>query len=416
MRAVAAILRKELLILSRDVHGLLVLFAMPIAFILILSLAMRDEYASHGDASIDVWVVDADGSEDARRALALLSSQSVYRLVPAPSGASLDDLRERLLADAAPFVIHVPAGYFARFQSELDPEAAPPQGEPIRILAGPSVRQPMALLLEGAVKEAVARLRLDRFVRELRTELGDTEERSFDRADETQPIEAVLPADAIALTRLFRGAAREEPPSSVQQNVPAWLVFSMFFVVIPLSTTFISERQHGTLGRLRSMDVSAPLLFAGKLVPYVLINQLQVVMMLSVGVHVVPLLGGESLSLGSSRVALACMALSVSLGAIGFALLISVVARTTEQATVLGGAGSIVLGAIGGIMVPKFLMPASMQTLAWLSPMAWGLEGFLDVLLRQGGVVEILPEAAVLVGFGIAALSAASFLLKRHAD
>ena len=47
------------------------------------------------------------------------------------------------------------------------------------------------------------------------------------------------------------------------------------------------------------------------------------------------------------------------------------------------------------------------------SPMAWGLQGFLDVLLRGGGPSEVLLEVAALSTFGIAALAIAWALLKR---
>jgi ABC-2 type transport system permease protein len=406
-------LRKELTLLSRDVHGLAVLFAMPVVFILVMSLAMQNEFASRSALAIDVLLVDADGGERARLALAKLAERDVYRLTPATPGVSLDALRARIAADDGQFLIYIPKDYFARFDDQLDAGAPAPKGDPIRILAAPSVRQPMARLLEGAVREAVATVRLQQFIRELREELGE----ASDAASVAREREEVVAADAIELTHLFRGgAAREITPSSVQQNVPAWLVFSMFFVAIPLSTTFIAERQQGTLMRLRSMDVPVPLLFAGKLVPYALINQIQVGAMLLVGVYLVPLLGGEALSLGHSPGGLALMAGAVSFGAIGYALLIAVVARTTEQATVLGGAGSILLGAVGGIMVPKFLMPEAMQTFSWVSPMAWGLEGFLDVLLRQGTARDVLPEAAAMGAFGLAALLAAAELFRRRAD
>jgi ABC-2 type transport system permease protein len=412
VRGWSAILRKELTLLSRDVHGLAVLFALPVVFILVMSLAMQNEFASRSALAIDVLLVDADGGERAKLAIAKLAEHSVYRVTPAPAGVALEELRARIAADEGQFLIHIPKDYFARFDDQLAVNEPVPQGEAIQLLAAPSVRLPMARLLEGAVREAVATVRLQQFIRELREELGD----ASDAASVAREREQIVAADAIELTHLFRGAAREVTPSSVQQNVPAWLVFSMFFIAIPLSTTFITERQQGTLLRLRSMDVSVLLLFAGKLVPYALINQVQVGAMLLVGVYLVPLLGGEALELGHSPGGLALMAGAISFGAIGYALLISVVARTTEQATVLGGAGSILLGAIGGIMVPKFLMPEAMQTFSWVSPMAWGLEGFLDVLLRQGSARDVLPEAAVMGAFGLIALLAAAELFRRRAD
>ncbi len=404
-----AVIVKELLLLGRDVHALMVLFVMPVVFILIMSLAMRDEFASHSELRFDVHVVNRDGGALSQRALASLGETSTFRLIPATEGGEgeLTHLRRAVEADREQFLLWIPPDYFARFEED---EEGPP-GEAIRIYIAPSVRKPIALLLEAAVKEAVAKVHLNQFLRELQVDLG----KSVESAERVAEEEEILAADAIE--RVYVGGAQphERPPSSVQQNVPAWLVFSMFFLVIPISTTFITERQQGTLGRLRSMNISVPLLFTGKLIPYFLINQVQVVTMLLVGVFLVPLLGGDVLTLGHSLAGLGLMATAVSFGAIGYALLISVLARTTEQATTLGGVGNIVLAAIGGIMVPKFVMPEAMQGITVLSPMAWGLEGFLDILLRQGGVREVLPEATALLVFGFAALLMATQLLRRRA-
>jgi ABC-2 type transport system permease protein len=89
---------------------------------------------------------------------------------------------------------------------------------------------------------------------------------------------------------------------------------------------------------------------------------------------------------------------------------------TTEQATLLAGTGNIVLAAIGGIMIPKFVMPAAMQSIANLSPMSWGLEGFLDVLLRGGGLHEIAPEASGLTALGVATILLAWLIQSRRRD
>jgi ABC-2 type transport system permease protein len=66
-----------------------------------------------------------------------------------------------------------------------------------------------------------------------------------------------------------------------------------------------------------------------------------------------------------------------------------------------------VLAAIGVVMVPKFVMPEAMRTLAEFSPMAWGVDGFLDLLLRGGGILDIQTELLKLTAFGLAALALA---------
>lgn len=50
-------------------------------------------------------------------------------------------------------------------------------------------------------------------------------------------------------------------------------------------------------------------------------------------------------------------------------------------------------------MVPKFVMPDFVQRVTDVSPMVWGLEGFLDVFLRQGDWQAVLPEAGWLLLF-----------------
>jgi ABC-2 type transport system permease protein len=130
------------------------------------------------------------------------------------------------------------------------------------------------------------------------------------------------------------------------------------------------------------------------------INLIQVALMILMGMYVVPLLGGTAFTLGSSWGGLLLIAASVSFSAIAVALLIASVARTTEQATTVGGVLNIIFGAVGGIMIPKFVMPDFMQRLSNLSPMSWGLEGFLDVFLRNGDILDVLPKAILLLAFG----------------
>jgi ABC-2 type transport system permease protein len=197
-------------------------------------------------------------------------------------------------------------------------------------------------------------------------------------------------------------------PSAGQQSVPAWLIFALFFTVIPLATTFVIEREQGSLLRLRVLDVSGAVLFASKLAPYYLVNLVQTALMLLVGVYLVPALGGDRLALGDSAGGLFLIASATSFAAIAMALLVAVNVRSVLQATAAGGTLCLLLGALGGIMVPKLIMPAGMQSLTAVSPMAWALEGYWDVLLRGGGAGAVLPECAALGGFALICLSLAS--------
>ncbi|MEJ2407408.1 MAG: ABC transporter permease, partial [Candidatus Thiodiazotropha sp.] len=89
---------------------------------------------------------------------------------------------------------------------------------------------------------------------------------------------------------------------------------------------------------------------------------------------------------------------------------------TSEQATTLGGISNLILAAIGGIMVPTFVMPELMQHIAALSPMNWALEGFFAVLLRQGGWSQVGPEILKLLILSGILFSLALYFYRDLAD
>jgi ABC-2 type transport system permease protein len=137
----------------------------------------------------------------------------------------------------------------------------------------------------------------------------------------------------------------------------------------------------------------------GKVPPYLLINLLQMALCLGVGRFVLPLMGGEALQFGRSLTGIIILSVSTSLAAIGFALVVSMFAHTAEQASAFGAAAILLLAALGGIMVPKTVMPAWLQDYAAWSPLGWAQDGFLDLFARGAGVTDVLGRAAALLAF-----------------
>lgn len=386
LRAWGAGVRKELLLLGHDWHALLLLFLMPLAFLLIMSLAMQDEFASRAGHKIGLAIVDRDNSDASRAFVAAISNSGAVTVRTAAADVPLlQQMRER--GDA--FGIDIKAGY-----GRALPQAVAPLSQRIVLTVAPDTTRQTELIFQGTLREILARERMTAILGPLAVLSRSSE--GLDAAN-AQP----------AVEYAYRSGSGAQAPSAVQQNVPGWLVFGAFFVVIPLSNTLIRERQQGTLRRLRTMPVGQATLILGKLSPYFFVNVLQVVLMLAAGRWLVPALGGEALQLHGSAVALAIVCVAISFAALGYALLVASVTRTTEQASLLGGAGNLILAAIGGIMVPKFVMPEAMQQLTNVSPMAWGLEGFLDVLLRGLGPIDVLPEAGALTAFGVVMLAIA---------
>ena len=137
-------------------------------------------------------------------------------------------------------------------------------------------------------------------------------------------------------------------PTAAQQNVPAWALFGMFFIVVPLSGTLIRERQAGTFKRLMTMPVSPLAILSGKLLAYVFVCLTQFTLMLGVGCYILPLLGPSGLVLDRQLLTIAGIALAAALAATGYGLMIGTMASSYEQASMFGSVSVVIAAALGG--------------------------------------------------------------------
>jgi ABC-2 type transport system permease protein len=73
---------------------------------------------------------------------------------------------------------------------------------------------------------------------------------------------------------------------------------------------------------------------------------------------------------------------------------------------------SLGLAALGGAMFPIDLFPPTMQRIAHVTPHAWALDGYAELVRRGGNTLDILPELAVLTAYAIVLLALASWRLR----
>jgi ABC-2 type transport system permease protein len=406
-----ALIKKEILILSRDIHGLLLLFVMPLIFIIVMSLALRDAFShqegkSHG-LHIRVQVIDGVNNTDSAALLEYLKKNKTFVFEEDRDGqnnAGRNSAGEKL----APLTLSLQSSVMPPGLIGLPRQIQ--SGINLSITVEPDTEHYVLTLFTSLLREAQASLLVSKLKLQLQNSGSDPALLALLSSMGNIPEPGVI--------YRYQGQQPESEeriiPNATQQNVPAWMVFAMFFVVVPLSNALLSEHYSGTLRRLRTFNLSPLMLLVGKLIPYFVINQLQVVSMLCAGYWLLPLIGGDRLLFGDSITGLCILSASVSVAALGYALFIATLASSTEQATTLGGVGNILLAAIGGVMVPVFVMPPFMQQAAEFSPMFWAVDGFLDIMLRGGDAKSVLFEAALLCGFGLLLLFLASVLLQRR--
>lgn len=382
---------KEWRLLARNPHGLAVLFLMPALFVLIMSLTMKNSLVDRPPLPSTGWVVE-DASPPAAQWARQWREQH-----PTEVFESAAALEQALAARAVEAGVVVKPGWLG--------EDGRPRADRVEIWLGNRIQPAAAARLRAEIGYSIMRAGM---------QMAAAEAGPFASAmvADAGPQE-LLAGDATPTIRYLYEIQSGRTMTAVQQTVPAWLVFGMFFVVIPIAGVLIQERNDGTLVRLATFGVTPGTTLAGKFLAFILLNWIQLGFMLMVGRWLVPLFGGDSLSLDVHPGWFVLMVVATSAAAVGLALAIAAWTRTFEHAAALGGGLNVVLGAIAGVMVPRMLMPPNMQVVSEWSPMGWALDGLQSVFLGNPDMATILPRAALLCGFAAICLALGWWPLRR---
>jgi ABC-2 type transport system permease protein len=431
-----ATLHKELLLLLRDRAGLALLFLMPVVLVLVVSLVQNNILKATGAGSLQVLLVDDDGAEFGRRIDETLRATGAVQVIDEHEGRAFTAAEARqLVADGRyQFCLVIPAGTTARVRQragsltrkalDLIPAGEEAAEAPVElgIYFDPTVQGVFRSVLLNAVQRVALALEMEEKGRLLAALLPEKINAvcgspwAFGSGSPPAAGTSGFHWQEQPLLRVREriAAGRELAyPDAVQQNVPAWTLFGMFFIVVPLSGSLIRERQEGTLQRLLTLPVAPLTLLGGKLAAYVLIALLQAGLMLLVGKLLLPLFGTPVLTLGNDPVALLLLILSCALAATGFGILVGNLVRSYEQASMFGPVAVVVAAALGGIMVPTYVMPRAMQVVSAWSPLAWGLNAFHELFVRQGTLEKIWPNIFALLGFFVGCLALSWLLFSR---
>ena len=404
--------KKEFLILFRDKAGLGVLFIMPMVLVLVVTLVQDSAFRAVKETEIKLIYLDNDRGTFGLSLERGLNEAGNFSLTKKIHGKEVDEkiLREKVSKGDFQIGIIVPEGASRKIQekaiemvkktifqgSESTSKNSKEDTQPleIEVYLDPAVRKSFQNSVISSLNAFAANIEkryvLDVISREFSGNGRETkkEEKKNYREPLVKIREIYAVPESLSIT-----------PNAVQQNVPAWTMFAIFLIAIPLAGNMIKESKDGIFLRLRTMPVSYPTHILGKIIVYLCICMIQSVLMLLVGIFILPALGTEILVMGSNYPAMVLIALSAGLAAAGFGVMLGTVAGTQEQASTFGAISVVVAAALGGVMVPVFVMPEFMQKISVISPLSWGLKGFLDIFLRDGNLLVILPNAIKLLSF-----------------
>ncbi|MDN3675335.1 ABC transporter permease [Flavobacterium branchiarum] len=401
---------KEFLLLKRDLGGLIILFVMPLVLVITVTLIQDSTFKTVSDSKIEILLVNNDNGSVAKTVYDNLQKSNLFTVVTQIKDIPLTEAvaKEAVYKGKYQLAIVIPENLSKDLQEKIDQNVQKivssigltdtiAQTETPKIITQKEVRLYFDPAVQMSFKNAVMNS-IDKMISQIEThsiytafqkQLGEGsanfEQKSFITFKEIIP----------------RVNNKEVLPNSTQHNVPAWTLFAMFFIVIPLSINIVKEKTQGTFVRLLTNPVSNRIVMTGKTITYSVICMIQFYMMVGVAVFIFPEIGLPSLNIEGHLFLMSVVALFSGFAAIGFGILLGTVAKTQEQSAPFGATSVIILAAIGGVWVPVFAMPKIMQLIAKSSPMNWGLNAFYDVLLRNATFLEIIPEIGLLFLFFI---------------
>ena len=401
MRKFFTLLYKDYLLLARDIAGLCLMFLMPVSLVFLMTFLQNDLIGKINEAEISVIMLNQDDdvlgnsieqqiadsesfeltkTEDNENDLKLAVARGDYMIgIVIPQNIS-DSIRQN--AKRA-----VLKGFNGEEHEKTDSVV-------IRIYLDPTLKTSFRNTLMSNMKEYTAKTERDFLLQELLNELN--ERIPFMLGD--------IQLDGNQVDFDVQYAFKDENsviPNATQHNVPAWTLFAIFFISLSLSVGLINERKEGSFKRLLTMPCSYFQYLLSKSIVFLLVCLLQFAIIFALGVYLFPHIGLPKLILGDNAWLLLPMCVSSSLAAIGFGVFIGKITTDHQQAAVLAALSVVIFAAIGGIWVPVFTMPKIMETISQISPLNWGLNGFYDILIRNGKFSDILPECAYSIAFAV---------------
>ena len=406
MKKLLVSIKKEKLLIIRDIEGILLIFLMPLILVFVITLLQHRTFQTVLESKIPIVIVDCDNDSLGISFRKGIEKTNMFEIsvINSENQNSLKQAREDVANGTYQLGIYIPAKSTEKIknktisliQNQLQSSIITSNDlntkAEIQLFFDPVAKPSFRSLIKSQLTEFAARteakLIYESYSKVIDALTNQTTELDF-------PSESTISFEEDLVSEYTSGIL----PNAVQHNVPAWTLFGMFLICIPIAGNIIKERNEGCLARLKTLPVTYFNLICAKSVVYVIILLIQAMLIILVGMYLMPLLGLPKLQVSNNWAALIVISIASALAATGYGIAIGSLALTQVQASTFGSISTVILAAIGGVWIPVIVMPKTMRMISEFSPMNWGINGYYDVFLRSSNTIEILPWIIRLIIF-----------------
>ncbi len=368
----------------QDRSSIVFFLILPLVFTIIIGGALGGNIGD--DNRIAVAFVDEDHSTLSTQLQATLGTSTVIRAL-AKSAAEANKLLEDKGVSAK---LTVPAGFgsalIAGKPIELNLQAAPGDSNVLAVqqAVGSAADQigSAAVVAQSSISEAVS----------IKPFASEADRQAY--FDQSLQLAQAALKNPPARTEVTQAPhVNLQVADGTTQGSAGQLVTWVLITLIGASEFLVNERLGGTLRRLAVTPTRKSIILLGNILGRLGMGIVQMILLIGFGALVL------KVNWGQSPAALALIMVSFALAAVALGVMLGTFVSTRSQAGSLTVLFSMLFAALGGCWWPLEITPKIYQTVVKVLPTTWAMSGFTDVIVRSKGVVDILPNVLILLGF-----------------
>lgn len=387
MSKVIAIALKDIKIRSSGKTEILFFLILPVIFTLLLS----GMFFGSGSSKIVMVVADEDNSTLSNKLLSLLQASQVVK----PNLMTRTEALNNFNDGNASAMLLIPSGMETSLQAgqvvALDFNLDPTDNN------GLAVQQEVQKAISQISRSlAVANISLAK-AEQIKPFTNATQRQAYydqslaaaDQAFSSEPARILITQPENSLE------TQNQKQAQAVQASAGELIIWVFIPLLATSELMASERVWGTLRRLVTTPTRKPTFLLGMVTGQFTYGLVQMLILVLFGVFLLKVPWAQN------PLALLALLVSFGLAAVAMGTMLGTFTRTPSQASGVSIALGMVMGLLGGCMLPLEVFPPAVANAVKILPTTWAMMGMTQLTQYHAGFIEILPYAAALLGFAV---------------
>jgi len=391
---------KDLLQILRDWKAAAFLVVMPIGFTLMFGFMFSGTFSGDSETDTDpripVALVDQDQDLLSETLFGLLSQSDTVRPFAPERGQTRDDLSAQVENGELAAVVIIPNGYSAALMAD----EAPQLDVIINTESGAGTTAQWAI--QSATNRLVSVMQTAQFSTQARAAMDPFADEGAQQSYFASALEGTVLAWKNPPVEIRVSQTGQEPVDEVDEvystnpfthSSAGMMVQFAIAGLMGAAEVLVLERKSGSLRRLLTTSIRRYQILLGHFLAMLVMILLQFVILIVFAQIIL------DVPYFNAPMATFVMALATATFAAALGLLIGTLAQTPEQVVVYSLIPMFILSGLGGAWMPLEFTGETFQKIAYLTPLAWAMDGFKDITVRGQGLEAVILPTIVLLAF-----------------